>query len=350
AAIPRGLFMLVGGAISDRLPPNTIAAIATVVNTILVGGLTLLLLSNTFQLYAIVFISGLFGVSEAFLYPAILALLPRIVRTSRLGQANAWMQGSEQISNVIGPAIAGLAIGACGLTTAFGLDTVLFAMGAGCIYRVRPRSSRVISAKSHTLIASILEGLRYAWNHRAIRISLLLIAMINFALLGPIVVGVAEVVTVRFGGDATTFGYLQSAYGLGALLGVWIASQLEAIKQLRTPLLLLTGVLGCGLIALGLVSQTWMAAVIIFLMGIGGGLVGVLALTWLQQETAISMQGRMMSLVMFAAVALDPFSQAISGALLDVNLTGLFGLAGGTLLATAFVSFLVQTRDRPQSS
>lgn len=351
AAIPRGLFMLVGGAISDRLPPNGIAAISTIANTILAGVLTLLLLWNTFQLYAIIVISGLFGISEAFLYPAILALLPRIVRKSRLGQANALMQGSEQISNVIGPAIAGLAIGAFGLTTAFSLDATLFAIGAGCIYRVRIRSNRVVpSLKSHSLTENILEGLRYAWSHRAIRISLLLIAMINFAVLGPIVVGVAELVTVRLGGDATTFGYLQSAYGIGALLGVWLASKLHGIKQLKTPLLMLAGVLGFGLIALGFVSQTWIVAIIILSMGIGGGLVGVLALTWLQQETAISMQGRMMSLVMFAAVALDPFSQAISGALLDVNLTGLFVLAGCTMLGTAFVSFLAQTCDRPKSS
>ena len=47
AAIPRGVLMLVGGAISDRLPPNTIAAIATITNTLLTGWLTLLLLTNT---------------------------------------------------------------------------------------------------------------------------------------------------------------------------------------------------------------------------------------------------------------------------------------------------------------
>ena len=81
-------------------------------------------------------------------------------------------------------------------------------------------------------------------------------------------------------------------------------------------------------------------------MGIGGGIVGVLALTWLQQETAIFMQGRMMSLVMFAAVALDPFSQAISGLLLDISLTGLFVAAGITMLFTAFVALISQTRER----
>lgn len=346
AAIPRGILMLVGGAISDRFPPNTIAAISTATNTLLTGCLTLLLLTNTFHLSGIILLSGLFGISEAFLYPAILALLPRIVCKSRLMEANSWMQGSEQISNVLGPALAGIVIGLFGLTSAFALNTALFAIGTGCIYLVRTRQSIVTAPfKPHTLTQEIWEGLHYAGQNSGIRISLLLIAMINFAILGPIVVGVAELVTIRLGGNATTFGYLQSAYGVGALLGVWVASQLGAVKQLQTPLMLLASALGIGLIALGFVFQIWTAAMIILLMGIGGGIVGVLALTWLQQETAIAMQGRMMSLVMFAAVALDPFSQAISGVLLDISLTGLFLAAGITMLATALVSLLSQTRD-----
>lgn len=89
-----------------------------------------------------------------------------------------------------------------------------------------------------------------------------------------------------------------------------------------------------GLIALGFVFQTWVAATIILSMGISGGIVGVLALTWLQQETEIAMQGRVTSLVMFAAVALDPFSQAISGMLFDVSLTvpSMLTLGGAELL------------------
>jgi hypothetical protein len=60
------------------------------------------------------------------------------------------------------------------------------------------------------------------------------------------------------------------------------------------------------------------------------------------------MQGRMMSLVMFAAIALDPFSQAISGMFLDINLTALFIAAGMTMFVTAALSSVDQTGDRPQ--
>jgi MFS family permease len=348
AAVPRGLFMLIGGAVSDRLPANAVAAVAASINTVLVGLVAVLLFMDVFQLNRLILIAALFGLSEAFLYPAILALLPRLIGKSHLGQANAWMQGSEQITNVIGPAAAGIVMGALGLPIAFAINTGLFAIGSGFIYWVRTRQQEHIIQKvlppaeprASALMGEILEGLRYAWKQPAIRISLLLIATINFAILGPIVIGVAELVKVRFGGSATTFGYLQSAYGIGALLGVLIASRLSAIKNLKTPLVLLAYGLGAGLIVLGFVQYAWMASVAIALMGVGGGIVGVLGLTWLQQQTATPMQGRMMSLVMFAAVALDPFSQAISGALTEINLTGLFVVAGIVMLTAALVSSL----------
>jgi MFS family permease len=348
AAIPRGLFMLIGGAVSDRLPANEIAAIAASVNTVLIGLVAALLFVDAFQLDGLILIAALFGLSEAFLYPAILALLPQLMSKSRLGQANAWMQGSEQITNVIGPAAAGMIMGALGLPIAFAINTALFAIGSGFIYWVRTRRHRLVlgqislpaEPRAGALMGDILEGLRYAWGQSAIRISLLLIAMINFAILGPIVIGVAELVKVRFGGSATTFGYLQSAYGIGALLGVLMASRLSAIKNLRTPLVLLAYGLGAGLIILGFVQHAWTAAVVIALMGVGGGIVGVLGLTWLQQQTPTPMQGRMMSLVMFAAIALDPFSQAVSGVLMEINLTGLFVAAGIAMLTAALVSSL----------
>lgn len=354
AAVPRGLFMLIGGAISDRLPTNYVAAIAASVNTVLIGLVAVLLVFDAFQLNAVVFIAALTGLSEAFLYPAIFALVPQLMSKPHLRQANIWMQGSEQITNVIGPAAAGITIGVVGLPITFMINTVLLAIGSGFICWVRTRRRKLVAQRvsrpaqsnAGALTGEIIEGLRYAWKQPAIRISLLLIAMINFAILGPIIIGVAELVTVRFGGSATTFGYLQSAYGIGALLGVFVASQLSAIKNLKTPLVLLSYCLGAGLIMLGFVENAWMASGVIALMGLGGGIVGVLGLTWLQQQTATHMQGRMMSLVMFAAIALDPFSQAISGMLLETNLIVLFMAAGITMLVTALVSSLIRIRDR----
>jgi ABC exporter DevA family ATP-binding subunit len=344
AAIPRALFMLLGGAISDRLPTKNVVTVAAWINTVLIGLATVLLVFDALRLVYLIVIAVFFGLFEAILYPAILALLPQLVRKSQLAEANAWMQGSEQITEVIGPAGAGFVIGAFGLTPAFAINTLAFAFGSLFIYLVRTRRRKPLPAElqEQALTGEIIIGLKYAWTQPAIRISLLLLAMINFAMLGPIIIGVAALVNTRFGGSATTFGYLQSAYGIGALLGVFLGSQLSAIKSPKTPLVLLCYGLGTGLIALGFVQQAWMVSGIIVLMGIGGGTVSILGITWLQQHTAANMQGRIMGLTMFATVALDPLSEAISGALLDVSLPGLFISAGVMMLLTALVSSMSQ--------
>lgn len=345
AAIPRALFMLVGGAISDRWSPRNVTIIGGLINTVLIGVATVLLILDGFNLIVFIVIAVLFGLFEAILYPAILTLLPQLVRKSQLAEANAWIQGSEQFTEVIGPAGAGFMIGAFGLTIAFAINTLIFAFGSLFIYLVRTRRRQPLATEpeKQALTGEIILGLKYAWTQPAIRISLLLLAMINFAMLGPIIIGVAALVNVKFGANATTFGYLQSAYGIGALLGVLVASQMGAIKSLKTPLVLLCYGLGAGLIALGFVQDFWIASGIIALMGIGGGTVTVLGMTWLQQNTASNMQGRMMGLTMFAAVALDPFSQGVSGVLVEFSLTGLFVAAGVTMFLTAIASSIGRT-------
>ncbi|MFM6044469.1 MAG: MFS transporter, partial [Dolichospermum sp.] len=224
AAIPRALFMLVGGAISDRWSTRNVIIIGGLMNTVLIGIASVLLIFDGFNLIVFIVIAVLFGLFEAILYPAILALLPQLVRKSQLAEANAWIQGSEQFTEVIGPAGAGFMIGAFGLTIAFVINTLIFAFGSLFIYLVRTRRRQPLATKpeKQALTAEIVLGLKYAWTQPAIRISLLLLAMINFAMLGPIIIGVAALVNVKFGANATTFGDLQAAYGIGALIGVLV--------------------------------------------------------------------------------------------------------------------------------
>lgn len=341
AAVPRALLTLVGGAVSDRLLPDQIATVAAAVNTILVGIIAALLWFNIFQLEYLIIIAGMFGISDAFLYPATLSVLPQLIDKSQLVQANSLMQGGEQITNVIGPAAAGIVIGSLGLPIAFTLNATLFGLGGlllALIQQPKRESGQAITPSVQQLLGEISEGVRYAWNHPAIRLSLLLVAMLNLATLGPLVVGVAKLVELRFGGSAITYGYLQAAFGVGAFVGVLATSQIRSVKNPGRSLVLLAYGLGVGTTGLGFVQQQWMAYGLIVLMGLGGGFVGVIAVSWLQEQTATAMQGRMMGLLTFTSVALDPFSQAISGFLMDISLMLMFGVAGATMLLTAIVT------------
>jgi MFS family permease len=329
----------------ERFSPYRIAAFSAIANTILVGIVATLLWCNAIELGYLIIIGGLFGISDAFMYPATLSALPRLIDKSLLMKANALMQGGEQITNVIGPAAAGLAIGAFGLPMAFTINTILFALGGLSLYFIRqPKNVRIQNSSPvpsiQQLWGEIAEGIRYAWKNLPIRISLLIIAMLNLATLGPLVVGVAKLVELRFGESATTYGYMQAAFGVGAFLGVLATSQIKSVKSPRTTLVLLAYGLGIGTTGLGFVQQAWMAYGIIALMGLCGGFVSVIAIGWLQEQAVAEMQGRMMGLLTFSAVALDPFSQAASGFLMDINLTLMFVVAGTTMLLTALTTSL----------
>ncbi len=342
AAIPRALFMLIGGALGDRLPPHRIAACSAIANTVLISIIAIALSANAIQLVHLILGAALFGLADAFLYPALLSILPRLVDEKLLGQANALMQGGEQITNIVGPATAGFAIHAFGLAIAFQLNALLFGIGSIFILLVqqyRGAFPQAASAARSDLISEIVEGLHFVWNHAAIRVCLLMVAMLNFATLGPLIVGIAALVELRLDGNALTYGYLQAAYGMGALVSAIAASQSRSVTNPESLLVGLAWGLGVGTISLGFTWQGWFACTVLAMMGLSGGFVTVIGVTWMQQQTPPHMQGRVMSLLLFAAVALDPFSQALSGLLLEINLILLFVAAGLVMILTGAIVY-----------
>ena len=83
-------------------------------------------------------------------------------------------------------------------------------------------------------------------------------------------------------------------------------------------------------------------------MGLGGALVEITSLVWFQQQTAAHLQGRVIGLLIFADVALEPLSQAVSGFLSDISLNLVFTAAGSTLLVTGAVASFSQATQHPQ--
>ncbi|MBZ0292794.1 MAG: hypothetical protein K8L99_09565, partial [Anaerolineae bacterium] len=63
-------------------------------------------------------------------------------------------------------------------------------------------------------------------------------------------------------------------------------------------------------------------------------------MTWLQTRTPDSMLGRIMSLLMFASVGLQPISTALTGALIEFNMVALFIVAGLLMTVMVLVSML----------
>jgi MFS family permease len=167
---------------------------------------------------------------------------------------------------------------------------------------------------------------------------MLLAAIINFCIAGPIGVGLAYLAKTRFG-SPTAYGLLVSAAAAGGLLG----SLLAGVWRVRKRGILMTSVpvvIGLCLGALGWLSHLWMVAAILLVMGVSAGLTNVHIASWIQQRIEPAVRGRVMSVLMLAAFGLMPVSLALAGLLVAWSLQWMFALAGAALLLIAAVAAL----------
>ncbi len=314
-----------------------------------------LIIVHGVQLWHLYILALLFGTFDAFFYPAFQSFIPRLVPDEALERANSLVQGTSQLSVLVGPALAGILVATTGTAAAFGIDAVSFVFAAVTVWMMRSAAGRAsLSAEpaedaasdpsnseavSHGLLADVVEGLRYAWNDAIFRTLLLIVAAIDFSFVGPVNVGFATLAKTRFGGGATAFGVMMSAWGGGALVGTIIGGLIARPRHRGLITIGVTFVLGIGLASFGWVPGLPVAVVVIAFMGIANGLINVLLLTWLQRRTEKRFLGRLMSLVMFASQGLAPVSYLVAGVLVDRHITLMFSTAGGlVLLATAYAA------------
>ena len=91
----------------------------------------------------------------------------------------------------------------------------------------------------------------------------------------------------------------------------------------------------------GLLSATWLAAAITLTIGVMGGYVGIMIISWIQGRTPPAMLGRVMSLLLVASVAVSPISIASSGPLIKLSLGWVFIVAGALMAISSIVIGLV---------
>ncbi len=350
--IPRALFMLVGGAITDRFSPRLTMLVSNLWRMLLIGLMALLIFSNSLQIWMIYVLALLLGLGDAIFFPAQSAIVPRIVDRAQLGPANAIVQATAQISLFVGPVIAGSVIALLStagesldmraMSFAFGIDTLTFVVSVLTLWLMRPQPHSVGSSSSSGLIQSIREGLVTVGRDVKLRTIFLIIAASNLLVVGPIGVGIPVLADTRFPEGAAAFGIIMSAYGGGSLLGTLLSGILPRppARILGSILFVLFSSSGFGVALIGLSQTTALATVVALLMGIGQGYVVIVFITWLQARTAEAMLGRMMSLLMFASAGLAPVSNALAGALINLNVTAVFVGFGGLMALMALLAAL----------
>ncbi|MGI8649364.1 MAG: MFS transporter [Rubrobacter sp.] len=352
ASIPGAALMFFGGWLADRIPPATLLVFSNIGRALLTGAFALLILTDSILLWHLYVLAGMLGVLDALYYPASLAVIPKIARRENLGPANALVQGAKQVGGLVGPALAAAAVAIVGLGATFGAFTAMFAVAAIVILgaaRLPQKEFIGVAERDKTdenpSTGGIVEGLRYVWRDPVTRVMVALFGAFSLAIVGPIIVGGAALAEARLGG-AGALGAILSAFGAGSIIGLGVSSFTWARNGKRgVKMLVSLALFGVVLGVFGFSTGILTAVAIAVVWGILAGYLGVVMVTWIQERTNDAYTGRVMSLIMFFAIALEPASYAFAGFLLAVGIEAVFLAAGGIMVAAVVVgAFSRETR------
>jgi MFS family permease len=329
-AIPMVVLMLLGGVLSDRFSARRILIVTTSARTVCVAAIGALVALHAVALWQIYLLALAFGIADAFAMPASQTLIPSIVDREQLPAANSITQGTQQLTTIVGPAPAGLIVKSLGTAWAFFIDAVSFLFVIAALWRL-PDPPATAAAKARTgVLPAIVEGLRYINADVAMRSLLLVAGALNFCVAGPVSIGLAWIAKQHFG-SPIAFSVFVASVAAGGLAGA-IAAGVYKPRKRGVLMLSVSVLIALGTALLGVVNQVWSLSAVLFAMGAASGFLNVHIVAWFQRRVDRDMLGRAMSVIMLAAVGLQPFSLAIAGIAVTWSVAGMFAGAAALLL------------------
>ena len=312
AWLPAWIVSLPAGVLADHYNKRTLMIIGQSVLAILAAVLAILTLSGAVNIYHIMVISGLTGCVVAFNAPVRQSMMPELVGKKDLLNAIALGGVVFNGARIIGPSIAGFALGLIGAGGCFAVNSVSFLAIIIALAFVRLEPVRR-PAVSESMWHRIMIGLRFVKSHKDIRALMLMAG--TFAAFGVIYLPLMPVFARDvFGAGPDGYGIMMAAVGAGALTGMLTIATISRTRHRGR--ILMSGALGLGLLLLVYSRLHSFTAAVVVLVGMGfaQSMVGSLANTLIQTLAPDHMRGRVMSVFTMSFLGMFPLGSLLAGA------------------------------------
>lgn len=339
AGVPRAVLMLMGGAVADRMSPRKLMMIAATARALLVGAIGCLLWAGHLAIWHMYLLATGFGIADAFAMPSAPAMMRTLVEGEQLPAANSVWQSTALLAAVAAPSPVGVIMKSLGAAWAFLLDSFSFVFLIGALWKLPDITAVKPGTPKPSVLKSIKEGLSHVINDRPLRALLLVVAVLNLFLAGPLSIGLAYMAKKRFS-SPVSFGVWISSVAAGTLAGMLLAGVIR-VKRRGLAMLAATGILGLITCIVGFIPGLIPVAALLAVMGSLSGFTNVQIQAWFQQRVDRSILGRVASLTMLSAYGLMPLSMAGAGVAVSWSVQGMFMIAGA---AVALVSLFGATQ------
>jgi MFS family permease len=330
STIPMVLLLPYGGVLADRFAAKRLLVTTDLIRLLATGLLAVVVSPRTkgliFVCVLVIFSSSATSVFE----PTYNAVVPRLVREEDLGSANAIGLANLAGANLIGPILAAALLATTSLPLLVAVNSLTFGWSALFVLHTTipklaaadatdadtPKRMRLNVRNTVALVRSI-PGLS-----RLVGLPILLNAAV-----APLSIFVLALAVDRFHLNATGFGLMQVALGLGLLIGALSAAQLLRGRTFA-PLQLVA----LSLAALPIWSSTF-AGVALFTLGFATAIANTELLTAFQLLVPEHSRGRVFGVSSSLTTGLRPASLLLAAPMLSV-----LGVRGAFVVVAAAVA------------
>ncbi len=327
------------GVWADRLDRRRVLIASQTSAMILAFAFAVLVQMNAIQLWHIYALSLLLGIVNALDMPTQQAFIGDLSGMSQVRKAVVVNAMIIQIGRMLGPALAGFAIGVLGVATAFWLNGLSFLAVIASLLAVRATQVRGTSTAS--VIEEYREGLRFIWSEP--RIQDLLVFTILITLFAFPVINILPAVTTEIlRREADVLGLLLASSGAGALVGtLLVAPVVQPLR--RTGLVLGSAVAWAGVWEILFSLSAWLPLSLIgmFLVSLTIPVVLTTASGLMQTFAPPTMRARLLSTLLMVTFGIQPVASLLIGVSADHLGTSLAIRVNGVLMVVGTILLLV---------
>ena len=339
---PSFLFSPLGGVVSDRYNRYRVllsTQIASLIQAILLFALIVFTRYNVWEILAL---SVLLGIINAFDVPARHSMVNEMVdKKEDLPNAIALNSSMANLARLIGPALSGIVLEKLGAGTCFLINALSF---IAVIFSLLLMKYPKFIPQKHTkkIIREFREGWKYLKQTPSIGYVILFLGCVSLLVL-PFTTLLPVYAKVIFKGNASTFGYLNSAIGFGAIGGAFFLASLKAGVDLKRILFINLLIFGGALILFSHITVLPVALVFAILAGFGMMSQSTLCNTIIQTGVSAEMRGRAISFFAMAFFGMQPLGGLLIGTVSQYAGAPITILGEGIaaiLIAVLFLPFL----------
>jgi DHA3 family tetracycline resistance protein-like MFS transporter len=340
--VPHVIFLLVGGAVSDRFDRRKVMVAADILRMLAVTALGVLSVSGAIQIWHMMVIAAVYGAGTAFFGPAFDAIVPDIVPTSELTPANSLDQFVRPAAfRMLGPAVGGWLIAIFGHPgPAFLADGATFAISIVCLLLMRSPAAAGGGEDHGSMVGEIREGFRYVRTQVWLWGTFLAATLAYLIFWGPAEVLLPFVVKQDMGGSASDLGFIFAAGGIGAMLAAVVMGNRELPRRHMTFMYIVWTISTLMIAGYGIARLPWQAMLFCFAFNALESAGLIVWITTKQRLVPGRLLGRVSSFDWFISIGLVPLSYAFTGPVAEALGARQTLVAAGVLGGTLTLAFL----------